>query len=156
MPETTDPDNSRRTFLNWLLGSSAGVMLTSIFYPLFRFISPPRIPEATTRQVEAGTTNDPELVEKGYKIVRFGSEPVILVKVADTEFRAFSATCTHLDCIVEYQKGEKRFWCNCHNGEYDLQGRQVGGPPPRPLSPYSVALIPSSSGQPNTIVVSKA
>ena len=69
MPETTDPDNSRRTFLNWLLGSSAGVMLTSIFYPLFRFISPPRIPEATTRQVEAGTTNDPELIEKGYKIV---------------------------------------------------------------------------------------
>jgi Rieske Fe-S protein len=147
---------SRRRVINWLLGTSTGTLLTSIFYPVLRFISPPDIPEATTQQVQAGTTNDPELLERGFKIVRFGSEPVMLIRVGESDFRAFAATCTHLDCIVEFHKDERRIWCNCHNGEYDLQGRQVAGPPPKPLSPFQVALVPGGSGQPDSIVVSKA
>ena len=52
-----------------------------------------------------------------------GAEPVILVRLSDSEFRAFAGTCTHLDCIVEFHKEPGRIWCNCHNGEYDLNGR---------------------------------
>ena len=55
----------RRGFLGWLLATSAGTLLLSVLYPVIRFISPPHIPEATTSQVEAGPTNDPELLEKG-------------------------------------------------------------------------------------------
>jgi len=29
-------------------------------------------------------------------------------------------------------------WCACHNGVYDLEGRNVSGPPPRPLERYDV------------------
>ena len=145
----------RRRFLNWLLGGSTGALLASVFYPVARFISPPRIPEATTQQVEAGRTNDPELLEKGFKIVRFGAEPVILLRVAEGDYRAFSATCTHLDCIVEYHKDQKRVWCNCHNGEYDTQGKVVGGPPPRPLQAFKVDLVDKGPGQPSAIVVSR-
>ena len=94
----------RRRFLNWFLGTTVGALMASILYPVVKFVSPPEIPESTTNQVEAGLTNDPELLEVGYKIVRFGAEPVILVRAADTEFRAFAATCTHLDCIVEFHK----------------------------------------------------
>jgi cytochrome b6-f complex iron-sulfur subunit len=126
-----------------------------ILYPVLRYLTPPRIAESMMDQVEAGTTSDPELLEKGYKILRFGAEPVILVRVSEKEFRAFSATCTHLDCIVEYQAKQKRIWCNCHNGEYDLTGRNVGGPPPRPLTPYKVHLSPSGGGV-MTIVVSRS
>jgi cytochrome b6-f complex iron-sulfur subunit len=116
-------------------------------------MSPPEIPEAATNEVEAGPENDPELVEKGYKIIRFGAVPVILIRVAENDFRAFAATCTHLDCIVEYQKDERRIWCNCHNGEYDLSGRNVSGPPPKPLETFSVHLAPIGPGQPKNIVV---
>ena len=149
-------DTSRRRFLNWFLGTSSGALLASIFYPVLRFISPPEVPEASTNQVEAGATNDPELLENGYKIIRFGVEPVILVRVADSDFRAFAGTCTHLDCIVEFQKDKKRIWCNCHNGEYNLHGQQVAGPPPKPLEAFQVDLVYKGAGEPQSIVVSRA
>lgn len=145
----------RRRLLNWFFGTSLGALLASILYPSLRYITPPRIAEATANEVEAGEANDPELREKGFKIVRFGADPVILVRAADEKFYAFSATCTHLDCIVGFQKEQNRIWCNCHGGAYDLTGRNVAGPPPRPLTPFKVNLVTKGSG-PATIVVSKA
>ena len=59
---------------------------------------------------------------------RFGAEPVILVKAGESDFRAFSATCTHLDCIVTCRKDKGDIYCNCHGGTYDLTGRNVAGP----------------------------
>jgi Rieske Fe-S protein len=146
---------NRRTILNWFLGTSIGALLVSVIYPVMRYMTPPKITEAATNQIEAGEVNDPQLLERGYKIVRFGAEPVILVKAADNDFRAFSATCTHLDCIVGFQKEQTRIYCNCHGGCYDLQGRNVSGPPPRPLTPYKVNVVSKGSG-PGLIVVSKA
>jgi cytochrome b6-f complex iron-sulfur subunit len=147
---------TRRRLLDWMLGTSTGALLLSIAYPVVRFLSPPRVPEATTRRVEAGPVNDPELIERGFKIVRFGAEPVILIRVAEDDFRAFSATCTHLDCIVEYQRAERRIWCNCHNGEYDLTGRNVAGPPPRPLERYEVNRVARGPREPADLVVSRS
>ncbi len=145
----------RRRFINWLLGTSAGALLVSVVYPVLRFIVPPDVPEATTNRVEVGPTNDPELLDKGFKIVRFGSQPVILLRVAEDDFRAFSGVCTHLDCIVEYQRDHQRIWCNCHNGAYDLTGRNIAGPPPHPLDRFEVDLAPGGPGQPATIIVSR-
>jgi Rieske Fe-S protein len=153
-PGGAAPD--RRSFLNWLLGTSVGALCASLLYPVARFVSPPEIPEASTRQVEAGAVNDPELLDKGFKILRFGNEPVILVRLGDEDFRAFAATCTHLDCIVEFHRAEERIWCNCHNGEYDLRGRVVAGPPPKPLEAFKVDLVAKAAGQPKTVVVSRA
>jgi cytochrome b6-f complex iron-sulfur subunit len=146
---------SRRTFLDWFLGTSAGALLAMVLYPVARFVTPPEVVEAATRQVDAGSTTDPELLDKGYKIVRFGAEPVILVRVGEGDFRAFSATCTHLDCIVEYHQDKSRIYCNCHGGEYDLSGRNVAGPPPRPLTAYQVNVVDAGSGRPPTLVVTK-
>ncbi|MGB5550867.1 MAG: ubiquinol-cytochrome c reductase iron-sulfur subunit, partial [Thermoanaerobaculia bacterium] len=150
MTETTPSDNSRRRFLNWFLGTAAGALTVAVLYPVLRFVSPPEVPEASTNQVEAGPTNDAELLEKGFKIVRFGADPVILVRLSETEYRAFAGTCTHLDCIVEFQKDKQRIWCNCHNGEYNLHGQVVAGPPPKPLEPFKVDLVFKGSGQPQT------
>lgn len=155
MDEAT-PNQDRRDILNWFLGTSVGALLVAILYPIARFVSPPDIPEASTNQVEAGPTNDPELLAKGYKIVRFGAEPVIVIRLADSDFRAFAATCTHLDCIVEFHQKEQRLWCNCHSGAYDVAGKQTAGPPPRPLEPFKVDLISNGRDRPATIVVSRA
>jgi cytochrome b6-f complex iron-sulfur subunit len=145
----------RRRFIDWFLTTSFGALVVSVVYPMVRFVSPPRIPEATTNQIEAGPTNDPDLLAKGFKIIRFGAEPVILVRVSETEFRAFSATCTHLDCIVGYKKEKSCLWCNCHAGAYDLTGRNISGPPPKPLTPYKVNIVAKGTGS-NIIVVSRA
>lgn len=149
-------DSGRRRLLNGFLGGSVAALFAAVAYPVVRFLSPPRIPEATTHQVEAGPVNDPELLEKGYKILRFGTEPVILVRVDEGDHRAFAATCTHLDCIVEYRTDQRQLVCNCHNGLYDLNGRNVGGPPPRPLDRFEVHEIPGSGSRPATLVVSRS
>ena len=57
------------------------------------------------------------------------------------DFRAFSAVCTHLDCIVQYRKDLKQIWCACHNGHYDLRGVNIAGPPPRPLEEFNVNIV---------------
>lgn len=46
----------------------------------------------------------------------------------------FSAVCSHLGCLVSYQKEKKEFVCPCHGGRYDITGRNISGPPPAPLT----------------------
>ena len=60
---TDPPPTGRRGFLSWLLGISVSGLFAAVVYPVARFLSPPRVPEATTNQVEAGSTNDPELLD---------------------------------------------------------------------------------------------
>lgn len=153
----SDVDATRRRFLNWFLGLSAGALAAAVVYPVLRFFTPPEIAEAITNQVEVGRTNDPELLEKGFKIVRFGEDPVIVIRVAEDDFRAFSAVCTHLACIVSYRPELRRIWCYCHNGVFDLTGKNVGGPPPRPLAPYAVHVVPGKApADPGTLVVERS
>jgi cytochrome b6-f complex iron-sulfur subunit len=46
----------------------------------------------------------------------------------------FSATCSHLGCLVNYHKDKREFVCPCHGGRYDLAGKNIAGPPPAPLT----------------------
>jgi cytochrome b6-f complex iron-sulfur subunit len=148
-------DPARRRFVNRFLGGSFGALIAWILYPVLRFLEPVEVAEAAANQVEAGRTDDPELASTGFKIVPFGNDPVILVRTADGEHRALSATCTHLDCIVEYRREGGLLWCNCHGGQFDLSGQVVGGPPPRPLRPYRVHVVEGDSATPATLVIEK-
>jgi Rieske Fe-S protein len=79
-----------------------------------------------------------ELAPGGFKIFPFGGQPGLLIRNADGSYRAFTAVCTHLGCTVQYKSAESAIWCACHNGRYDLTGRNVSGPPPRPLEAFVV------------------
>ena len=126
----------RRTFLDYLLGTSALATLGAIVYPIFRFMSPPQIVESAENSVVAAKLS--EVPPNSGKIFKFGTKPGILVHTASGEFKAFSAVCTHLECIVQYRDDTKQIWCACHNGQYNLSGKNIGGPPPRPLEEYKV------------------
>ena len=126
----------RRHFLNRLLGTWAGGVPASILYPVLRYLVPPEVPEAATLSVNAGKAAT--LVANSARIIPFGSSPVIVVRTATGELRAFAATCTHLACTVQYRPDLGHIWCACHNGHYDLNGRNISGPPPAPLSPFDV------------------
>lgn len=146
----------RRSFLNWFLGTAAGALVAAVVYPVARFLNPPETAEASASEVEVGPVNDPAFVDRGFKVVSFGAEPVIVVRAGDGDYRAFAATCTHLSCIVEYRKDKELIWCNCHNGAFDLQGKVVAGPPPRPLDSYKVHLAAKGEGQLQTVVVTRS
>ena len=128
-----DPDArvSRRHLINWLLAGSGGTLVGVLLYPVLRFITPPEQAEASAGAVMVGKVKD--FPPNTGKVVRFGSRPAILVHLPTGEFRAFSAVCTHLQCTVQYRADLESIWCACHNGRFDLTGRNVGGPPPRPL-----------------------
>jgi Rieske Fe-S protein len=137
--ERDEPGPSRRGFLNWFLGTGFGAAAVAIFYPVIRYLNPPEIPEATVSRVLAGGVD--EIPLNSAKIFKFGSSPGILVRMADGEFRAFTATCTHLDCTVQFRSDRGQIWCACHNGFYDLSGKNVAGPPPRPLESFVVKVL---------------
>jgi len=128
--------NGRRRFLEFLLGSSLAASVVSVLYPILQFVLPPRAAELDADTVVAAKVD--ELALNSGKIFRFGNRPGLLVRAPDGNYRAFSATCTHLNCTVQYRNRENDIWCACHNGIYDLQGRNVSGPPPRPLEAYDV------------------
>jgi Rieske Fe-S protein len=133
---TQDPAEPRRSLVRWLLGSGFVISLSSFIYPVIRFLNPPPVSEAAVNEVVAGKVAD--LRPNSGTIVRFGDTPVLLIRVSQTEWRALSAVCTHLSCIVQYQPERTRIGCACHNGVYNLQGQVVAGPPPRPLKLYAV------------------
>lgn len=139
MPDGHDrPAYTRRGALSWLLGTSLGATLAAALYPVFRFVIPPDVAEAPVNRVLAGKLT--ELPPNSGKIFRFGSKAGILVRTANGDVRAFSAVCTHLACTVQYRPDMQNIWCACHNGHYDLQGKNIAGPPPRPLEAYKVDL----------------
>jgi len=131
-------EQSRRSLLSWLLGGGVAASLASFFYPVIHFLNPPHISEAAVDEVSGGKVDD--LKPNSGKIVRFGNKPALLVRVSDTEWKALSAVCTHLNCTVQYQPSTRLIWCACHNGMYDLTGRVVSGPPPKPLDEFVVKI----------------
>jgi Rieske Fe-S protein len=128
---------NRRKFLNWFLGTSIGAFLVSVFYPVSRYLIPPRVEESTARGVTLSLKPE-EIKPNSGQIFRFGSQPGIVVRTPAGELRAFSAVCTHLACIVQYRVDLGHIWCACHNGHFDLNGKNIAGPPPRPLERYVV------------------
>jgi Rieske Fe-S protein len=139
MPEA---NTSRRKFLNYILSGGILATLGSIFYPVYRFLVPPPSAEPNVNQLKLPFTRaDIEAEPHRFKIFKFGRTPGIVFITDDGDLRALSATCTHLDCIVQYRPDWGIIWCACHNGRYDLNGKNISGPPPRPLDEYALNVV---------------
>ena len=126
-----------RTLTAWLLSTSLGGLFLAIFYPASRYLLPPAAGESTSGTVTLPFT-PADIPTNGAEIFQFGSRAGILIRTPAGEFRAFSAKCTHLGCIVQYRSDIGHIWCACHNGHFDLNGQNVSGPPPAPLEAYAV------------------
>ena len=138
MAVETEAKQSRRGFVNFLLASSLGAVIVSVFYPILAFLVPPKAAESGEASVVAGSAKN--LPANSGLIFKFGSRPALLLRTPNGDIKAFSARCTHLDCTVQYRSDLQGIWCACHDGHYDLNGRNVAGPPPRPLEEFKVHL----------------
>jgi len=45
------------------------------------------------------------------------------------DFLALSSVCPHLGCRVHWEPQNERFFCPCHLGAFDPEGRPTAGPP---------------------------
>ena len=125
------------------LQASVAATLAAIFYPVVRFLRPRATTSSGALEVVAPyRVNELKADAEGHwpPPFNFGGKPCLVIRTPDGEIKAFNAVCTHLECTVEFREAKADIFCNCHNGVYDLNGRNVSGPPPRPLAGYKVTL----------------
>lgn len=133
-----NPKVSRRDFLGWLIRGGLFTTLAGMAVPALSYLWPVTRQGPIGGMVEVGREDEiPVWASK--KVVLGGS--ALLVVRTPKEFKAFSAICTHLGCIVFWESLRKEIACPCHAGFFDLEGRVVSGPPPKPLMTYPVSVI---------------
>lgn len=130
---------ARRRFLRFLMGFSVVSSISIIAAPIVGFLIPPKT--GTTgggSRVLAGKLS--ELPAGTGKVVAMGSKPVIVTN-SEAGVTAFSAVCTHLGCIVDYDATLRHIVCPCHDGHFNpASGAVLSGPPPQPLAPVATAI----------------
>ena len=129
---------SRRTFLDWLLMGGLLAWGAAVIAPVITYVWPSQKHGPNSQTVSAGKVD--EFAEWQHKMIALDNRPVIVVRTPQG-FRAYSAVCTHLGCIVGWDAGRRQIACPCHAGFFDLNGRPVAGPPPRPLTEQSVVVV---------------
>lgn len=134
-------DKSKRSFIQILLSFGVISWFGGIIAVITQYLSTPKAMGGNEDSIALGPLKDivsnPKWKNNSF-IFKFQRKPAILVESPSGNLRAFSAECTHLQCTVEHQPGNKIFFCNCHGGKYNLDGKNIAGPPPLPLEEYDV------------------
>jgi len=78
---------------------------------------------------------------------------VWLVRKDKDQVDAFTTTCPHLGCSVDWRPDQKLFICPCHNGTFDRQGTLVerpglNNPAPRGMDALELRLVKDEASPP--------
>ncbi len=137
-------DPKRRAFFRRGLMLLSGLLAALVGIPAIAFLIEPLVEKIRSNEVELGPIE--ELTDRPRKyVIRFmtqtgwvKSEKVMTLYARraapdSDEVVVMSNICTHLGCPARWEDENDRFFCPCHDGIYDIEGRVIGGPPPRPL-----------------------
>lgn len=124
----------RRKFLSLLAGIFSTGAFVSLAYPLIRYLAPPR------SNIHRGKLVMSKADIGDAKEVVFQETPAIIINRPGKGYIALSRVCTHLGCLIDYDKEKKRLVCPCHAGIFDLEGRVESGPPPAPLTIFPLSV----------------
>ena len=133
----------RRRLLRGLLAGGILAAASPFVYAAAKFLSFQSVLGGSTTAKLSASDLTPDSPSK---LVEIEGEPVIVVRELDNQIRAFTASCTHLGCIVSYrpqlmigQEQKPGFYCKCHQGKYDVNGLNIPGTPPKsPLTEITV------------------
>ena len=133
----------RRQWLLRCLLATITATLGVFLYPIARFLKPRPVTKSGAMEAVAPYRVDelkPDPSGEWPAPFNFGGKPCLVVRTAAGDIKAFNAICTHTDCTVKFRPDKDDIFCSCHGGVYDTNGRNVSGPPPRPLEIYKVVL----------------
>jgi glycine/D-amino acid oxidase-like deaminating enzyme/nitrite reductase/ring-hydroxylating ferredoxin subunit len=68
-------------------------------------------------------------------VVRVSGERCAVHRDEAGQLHALSARCTHLGCLVAFNRAERAWECPCHGSRFDVHGKVVQGPANQPLEP---------------------
>lgn len=125
---------TRRSLLDWLVVLGSGVVSAALAIPAIVYLWP-AAKGGANEAVEVEGAKDMALGQA--KTIQVAGKAVIVLRDR-SGFKAFSAVCTHLGCLVTWDLASKHFLCPCHAAAFAEDGSVVSGPPPAPLPSYKV------------------
>lgn len=145
-----EPDNkdfSRRDFIKAATGIIGSLIGMVIGIPAIGYLIGPALQKDEASawvdlgQLDRYPLNLPSLFQFSRTKVngweRTGmSYGVFVVRQSETGVRVFSNICTHLGCHVSWHPNLQHYVSPCHDGHFDILGKNVSGPPPRPLDEF--------------------
>lgn len=129
-------DISRRKVLDTALRAGLALLTGGMAIPGAIYLWPAQSNGPGEGPIAAGPA---DTFEPGTaRLLNARGRPILVVALPGGRFRAFSAICTHLGCIVKWNGADGTILCPCHAGVFGADGRVQSGPPPRPLPEYEV------------------
>ncbi len=125
----------RRGLLTWL--SSVALFGSAVISAFSNFVF--MKPRATYGPPSRFFIGPPDEYPPGTRMA-IDAHRISVVREGD-KLSVVSTTCTHLGCVV--RQSETGFACPCHGSRFDQDGTVIGGPAPRALPWYKVALAPN-------------
>jgi Rieske Fe-S protein len=122
---------TRRTFLNTLFGGWLVALCSGSAYALLKFAFPTLGKEPDF--VVLNTKDFMNIPPNSVKPFAWGGKVGLFFKNADGTSTALKGVCTHMECNITYKPEDKKFYCACHKGWFDENGKNIEGPPPKPL-----------------------
>ena len=141
--DTAERQVSRRTFFSYVIVAVGGFVTAATGIPLIGSLILPTLRKRTPGWVSAGALSEfpvgqPRAVtvtvtSRDGWMEKSEAKGVWVVRHGQDSFTVFNGRCVHLGCAFSWQEAQKEFLCPCHGGRYSLDGKVLGGPPPRPL-----------------------
>ncbi len=122
------PGDGRRRFCQVMLGGMTGIAVGTIGYPIVTFL---RLPMSSKPEDVLEVSLDDLADGTAVWGEHLGRQIVVIEK--GNEIRAFDGACTHLGCIVQWDRATSTFRCPCHGAAFDDRGHPVFGPVNTPL-----------------------
>lgn len=137
-------DPKRREFFRRGLMILSGLLAALIGVPAVAYLIEPLVERSKANEVELGPLEELSETPRKYIIKYVAQTGWVKAERTMTlyarrpspdsdEVVVLSNICTHLGCPVHWAEEEARYFCPCHGGVFDIEGRVLAGPPPRPL-----------------------
>lgn len=134
---------SRRNFMVRSIVATFGFIASVMAVALGVFGTAPALRKRKPEWSDAGAIADLPLDQprerRFFETVKSGwqskkqERSVWVVRKTGGNVIAFSANCPHLGCGYRWIDDRQRFECPCHGSMFDINGKLIAGPAPRPL-----------------------
>jgi menaquinol-cytochrome c reductase iron-sulfur subunit len=139
---------SRRDFITMVTAGVGAVITAAVGLPAIAYLIEPALQSGSSKdawvplgKLDSFEVGKPALATFTRSKVNGWEKSVnsygaFVLRKSATEVVVLSNVCTHLSCRVNWESDKQQYVCPCHDAHFNIDGKVVSGPPPRPLDVY--------------------